>query len=208
MHSKFILIWAANIMSTNLHLWPYIAEAKKRGAKVVVVDPVRTKTARQASQHIPIRPGTDGALALAMMHVIIDEGLTDDEYIASYTVGYDELVERVQQYTPEWASEETGIPVETIRTLAREYATSQAVGDPHRRRRRAARRRRPDRPHPVVPARPRRGMAQPGRRHPAAPAVGVPRELARLHAPPSCRRPGRRSSTSTCWARRSPASWS
>lgn len=124
-HSKFILIWAANIMSTNLHLWPYIAEAKKRGAKVVVVDPVRTKTARQASQHIPIRPGTDGALALAMMHVIIEEGLTDDEYIAQYTIGYDELVERVQQYTPEWASEETGIPVETIRTLAREYATSQ-----------------------------------------------------------------------------------
>lgn len=124
-HSKFILIWAANIMSTNLHLWPYIAEAKKRGAKVVVVDPVRTKTARQASQHIPIRPGTDGALALAMMHVIIDEGLTDDEYIANHTIGYDELVERVQQYTPEWASQETGIPVETIRTLAREYATSQ-----------------------------------------------------------------------------------
>ncbi|MDR6116933.1 anaerobic selenocysteine-containing dehydrogenase [Aeromicrobium sp. SORGH_AS981] len=124
-HSRFILIWAANIMSTNLHLWPYIAEAKKRGAKVVVVDPVRTKTARQASQHIPIRPGTDGALALAMMHVIIDEGLTDDEYIANHTIGYDELVERVQQYTPEWASQETGIPVETIRTLAREYATSQ-----------------------------------------------------------------------------------
>lgn len=124
-HSKFILIWAANIMSTDLHLWPYIAEAKKRGAKVVVVDPVRTKTARQASQHIPIRPGTDGALALAMMHVIIDEGLTDDEYIANHTIGYDELVERVQQYTPEWASQETGIPVETIRTLAREYATSQ-----------------------------------------------------------------------------------
>ncbi|MCO7237796.1 molybdopterin-dependent oxidoreductase [Aeromicrobium sp. CnD17-E] len=124
-HSRFILIWAANIMSTNLHLWPYIAEAKKRGAKVVVVDPVRTKTARQASQHIPIRPGTDGALALAMMHVIIDEGLTDDEYIANHTIGYDELVERVQQYTPEWASQETGIQVETIRTLAREYATSQ-----------------------------------------------------------------------------------
>lgn len=124
-HSKFILIWAANIMSTNLHLWPYIAEAKKRGAKVVVVDPVRTRTARAASQHISIRPGTDGALALAMMHVIINEGLTDDDYIEKYTLGYAELVDRVQQYTPEWASQETGIPVEEILTLAREYATSQ-----------------------------------------------------------------------------------
>lgn len=124
-HSKFILIWAANIMSTNLHLWPYIAEAKKRGAKVVVVDPVRTRTAKAADWHIPIRPGTDGALAMAMMHVIINEGLTDDEYVADHTVGIAELTERVQQYTPEWASQETGIPVEDIYTLAREYATTQ-----------------------------------------------------------------------------------
>lgn len=124
-HSKFILIWASNVMSTNLHLWPYIAEAKKRGAKVVVVDPVKTRTAKAASQYIPIRPGTDGALALAMMNVIIAEGLTDDAYIADHTVGYDELVERVAQYTPEWASDETGIPVDDIRTLAREYAQSQ-----------------------------------------------------------------------------------
>lgn len=124
-HSRFILIWAANVMSTNLHLWPYIAEARKRGAKVVVVDPVRTRTARAADQHIAIRPGTDGALALAMMHVVINEGLTDDDYVERYTEGYDQLVERVQQYTPEWASEETGVPVDVIRTLAREYAGSQ-----------------------------------------------------------------------------------
>ncbi|MCM0622746.1 molybdopterin-containing oxidoreductase family protein [Nocardioides bruguierae] len=124
-HSRFILIWASNIMSTNLHLWPYIAEAKKRGAKVVVVDPFRTRTAKQASQHIAIKPGTDGALAMAMMHVIINEGLTDDDYIEKYTLGFEELKERVQQYTPEWASAETGIPVEVILTLAREYATSQ-----------------------------------------------------------------------------------
>ncbi|MGB7235933.1 MAG: molybdopterin-dependent oxidoreductase [Rhodococcus sp. (in: high G+C Gram-positive bacteria)] len=124
-HSKFILIWASNVMSTNLHLWPYIAEAKKRGAKVVVVDPVKTRTAKAASQYIPIRPGTDGALALAMMNVIIAEGLTDDAYIADHTIGYDELVERVAGYTPEWASDETGIPVDDIYTLAREYAQSQ-----------------------------------------------------------------------------------
>ena len=80
-HSKFILVWACNVVSTNLHLWPYITEARKRGAKVVVVDPVRTQTAASADQHIAIRPGTDGALALAMAHVIIAEGLTDRDYV-------------------------------------------------------------------------------------------------------------------------------
>ncbi|TKV57065.1 molybdopterin oxidoreductase family protein [Nakamurella flava] len=124
-HSRFILIWACNIMSTNLHLWPIIAEARKRGAKVVVVDPVRTRTAAAADQHIAIRPGTDGALALAMAHVIIAEGLTDDDYVAQYTVGFPEFAERVQQYTPEWAAEETGVDAEVIRTLAREYASTQ-----------------------------------------------------------------------------------
>jgi len=124
-HSRFILIWAANVMSTNLHLWPYIAEAQRRGAKVVVIDPVRTRTARAADWHIPIRPGTDGALALAMMHVILDEGLTDDDYIANYTVGFEQLAERVRQYTPEWAAAETGVPADDIRALAREYATRQ-----------------------------------------------------------------------------------
>ncbi len=124
-HAKFILVWACNIMSTNLHLWPYIAEARRRGAKVVVVDPVRTRTAAAADQHIALRPGTDGALALAMAHVIIAEGLTDDDYVARYTVGYDAFVERVAQYTPEWAEAETGVPADTIRTLAREYAGAQ-----------------------------------------------------------------------------------
>lgn len=124
-HSKFILIWACNVMSTNLHLWPFIAEAKKRGAKVVVVDPVKTRTAKAADWYIPIRPGTDAALALAMMHVITNEGLTDDDYIANYTVGYDELVERVQRYSPEWAAEETGVSADDIRTLARGYAAAQ-----------------------------------------------------------------------------------
>jgi len=124
-HSRFILIWACNMISTNLHLWPFVAEAQRRGAKVVVIDPVRHRTAVHADWYIPIRPGTDGALALAMMHVIIGEGLTDEAYVRDYAVGYDELAERVKQYTPEWASEQTGIPADDIRTLAREYATSQ-----------------------------------------------------------------------------------
>ena len=124
-HSRYIIVWACNIISTNLHLWPFVAEAQRRGAKVVVIDPVRHRTAVHADWYIPIRPGTDGALALAMMYVIIGEGLTDEAYVRDYAVGYDELAERVKQYTPEWASEQTGIPADDIRTLAREYATSQ-----------------------------------------------------------------------------------
>lgn len=123
-HSRYIIIWACNMISTNLHLWPFVAEAQKRGAKVVVIDPMRHRTAKAADWHIPIRPGTDGALALAMMHVIITEGLTDEAYVRDHTVGYDELVERVREHTPEWASEQTGIPADDIRTLAREYAAS------------------------------------------------------------------------------------
>jgi anaerobic selenocysteine-containing dehydrogenase len=124
-HSRYIIIWACNMVSTNLHLWPFVAEAQRRGAKVVVIDPMRHATAKRADWHIPIRPGTDGALALAMMHVIITEGLTDKAYIRDHTVGYADLVERVQQHTPEWAENETGIPADDIRTLAREYATSE-----------------------------------------------------------------------------------
>ncbi|MHA3701617.1 molybdopterin-containing oxidoreductase family protein [Jatrophihabitans sp. YIM 134969] len=124
-HSRYIIIWACNMVSTNLHLWPFVAEAQRRGAKVVVIDPMRHATAKRADWHIPIRPGTDGALAMAMMHVIITEGLTDEAYVRDHTVGYEELVERVSTCTPEWASEQTGIPADDIRTLAREYATSE-----------------------------------------------------------------------------------
>jgi len=124
-HSRYIIVWACNIISTNLHLWPFVAEAQRRGAKVVVIDPVRHRTAAHADWHIPIRPGTDGALALAMMNVIIAEGLTDEAYVRDHTVGYEELAERVRGYTAEWAAEQTGIPAGDIRNLAREYATSQ-----------------------------------------------------------------------------------
>src|SRR3954453_21821815 len=124
-HSRYILIWACNMISTNLHLWPFVAEAQRRGAKVVVIDPVRHRTARLADWYLPIRPGTDGALALAMMNVIISEGLPDESYVRDHTVGYDELVERAQQYPPEWAETETGIPAEDIGRLAREDASAQ-----------------------------------------------------------------------------------
>ena len=124
-HSKYIVIWACNVLSTNLHLWPIILEAKKDGAKVVVIDTYASKTAKQADWHIAPKPGTDGALAMAMINVIIEEGLTDKDYVENYALGFDELTERAKTRTPEWAEKITGIPAEDIRTLAREYATTQ-----------------------------------------------------------------------------------
>ncbi|MBW4546935.1 MAG: molybdopterin oxidoreductase family protein [Symplocastrum torsivum CPER-KK1] len=124
-HSQYIILWGCNALSTNVHLWPFIQEARKNGAKLVVIDPVRTRTAQQADWHIPVRPGTDSALALGMMNVIINENLIDADYVEKYTVGYEELKQRVNEYPPEQVAEITGIPVEDIVTLAREYAITQ-----------------------------------------------------------------------------------
>lgn len=124
-HSKYIILWGCNALSTNVHLWPFIKEARQKGAKLVVIDPVATRTAKQADWHLPIRPGTDGALALGLMHVIIQENLIDADYVEKYTVGYAELKERVGEYTPERVATITGIAVRDILTFAREYATNQ-----------------------------------------------------------------------------------
>lgn len=123
-HSKYIVIWACNSVSTNLHHWHIIHEAQKKGVKVVVVDSYASKTAKEADWHIAPKPGTDGALAMAMMHVIITEGLQDQDYIDNYTHGYAELAERAKTRTPEWAEKITGVPADTIRQFAREYATT------------------------------------------------------------------------------------
>ncbi|MGI9302854.1 MAG: molybdopterin-containing oxidoreductase family protein [Gammaproteobacteria bacterium] len=124
-HSKYIIVWAMNMMSTNLHGWRFILQARKNGAKVVVIDPVRTRTAKQADWHIPIKPGTDAALALGMMNVIIAEDLVDREYVDKYTLGYEELKARAAEYPPAKVAGITGIPAEDIAKLAREYATTQ-----------------------------------------------------------------------------------
>jgi anaerobic selenocysteine-containing dehydrogenase len=123
-HSKYIVIWACNSVSTNLHHWHIVKEAQKKGAKVVVVDSYASKTAKEADWHIAPKPGTDGALAMAMMNVIISEGLVDQDYVDSYTVGYDKLAERAETCTPEWAEKITGVPADEIRRFAREYATT------------------------------------------------------------------------------------
>lgn len=123
-HSKYIILWACNTLGTNSHHWPFIEKAKRNGAKLVVIDPVRTRTARLADWHIQIRPGTDCALALAMMHLIIKDNLIDRDYIDKHTLGYAELAARVAAYTPEFAAAETGVSVADILKLAREYATT------------------------------------------------------------------------------------
>jgi anaerobic selenocysteine-containing dehydrogenase len=122
-HSKYIIAWASNIHGNNVHLWPFIAEARRNGAKLVVIDPYRTRTAECADWYLPINPGTDAALALGMMHVIIGENLHDADYVARYTLGFEQLRDKVKEYSPERVAQWTGIVAEDIRKLAREYAT-------------------------------------------------------------------------------------
>jgi anaerobic selenocysteine-containing dehydrogenase len=122
-HSRYIIAWGANIHGNNVHLWPFIAEARRKGAKLVVIDPYRTRTAKCADWYLPINPGTDAALALGLMHVIINESLCDADYVSRHTIGFEDLKARVQQYPPERVAGWTGISAADIRTLAREYAT-------------------------------------------------------------------------------------
>ena len=123
-HSRYIIAWASNIHGNNIHLWPFILEARRKGAKLVVIDPYRTRTAACADWYLPINPGTDTALALGMMHVIIGENLHDADYVARYTLGFEQLREKVKTYSPERVADWTGIAAEDIRKLAREYATT------------------------------------------------------------------------------------
>jgi len=123
-HARLILAWGANVLGTNVHLWPFIMEARRNGAKFYTIDPRRNRTGAASDRHYFINPGSDTALALAMMHVIIGEGLHDRGYVERYTVGFEELRERVQPWTPQRASELTGLTVEEIVGLAREYATT------------------------------------------------------------------------------------
>jgi anaerobic selenocysteine-containing dehydrogenase len=123
-HSRYIIAWAANIHGNNVHLWPFIQEARRKGAKLVVIDPYRTRTAACADWYLPINPGTDAALALGLMHVIIGENLHDAGYISKYTVGFEQLRDKVKEYPPERVARWTGISADDIFRLAHEYATT------------------------------------------------------------------------------------
>jgi len=122
-HSRLILAWGANILGTNVHLWPFIVEARRRGARFYTIDPHRNRTGELADKHFFINPGSDTALALGMMHIIIGENLHDADYVAQHTSGFDTLRERVKQYPPERVAALTGIAKDEIIQLAREYAT-------------------------------------------------------------------------------------
>lgn len=122
--AKLIIAWGANIHGNNIHLWPLVEQARRNGARLVVIDPYKTRTAALADWHIAIRPGTDVALALGMMHVILREGLEDRAYIAEMTHGFERLAERAREYRPERVAEWTGLSAAEIEQLAREYATA------------------------------------------------------------------------------------
>ena len=124
-HSKYIVIWACNSVSTNLHHWAIVQDAKKKGAKVVVIDSYKSRTAKQADWHLSPKPGTDGALAMAVINHIIKNDLTDKDYIDKYTDGFDELKSHVTDKTPEWAAKITGVNKEDIEKLALELASNQ-----------------------------------------------------------------------------------
>ena len=122
--AKYIVLWGTNTRLTNRHLWPFIEEARGKGAKVVVVDPIRTITADEADWFIQPFPGTDTALMLAMMHVIIRDELCDDDFVAQHTEGFAELAAEVAAWTPERAAAECGVSADDIETFAREYASA------------------------------------------------------------------------------------
>jgi molybdopterin guanine dinucleotide-containing S/N-oxide reductase-like protein len=120
--AKLIVAWGANIHGNNIHLWPMVQQARRNGARLIVIDPYKTRTAALADWHIAIRPGTDAALALGMMHVILREGLEDRAYIDEMTHGFKELSERAREYTPERVAAWTGMTAVQVEQLAREYA--------------------------------------------------------------------------------------
>ena len=123
-HSKLIIAWGANILATSVHLWPFIVEARRNGARFYTIDPVRNRTGRLSDKHFSIFPGSDLALALGLMHVIIGENLCDADYVSNYTDGFEELKELAGKYPPERVEALTGIDRSDVVSLAREYATT------------------------------------------------------------------------------------
>jgi anaerobic selenocysteine-containing dehydrogenase len=122
--ARLIILWGTNTISSNVHLWRFVLEAKHKGARVVAIDPRRTRTADHCDEHVAPLPGTDAALALGLMHVIFAEGLDDKDYLDRHTVGAQELRRHVREYHPARVAEICGLEEETIVRLAREYATT------------------------------------------------------------------------------------
>jgi anaerobic selenocysteine-containing dehydrogenase len=122
--SKLILIWGSNAIGSSLHFWRLAQEAKRRGAKLVCIDPRRTETADKCHEHVALLPGTDAALALALMHELVVNDWLDHDYIARHTLGWEGLRERALRWTPERAGAVCGVPAAQIRSLARDWGTT------------------------------------------------------------------------------------
>jgi anaerobic selenocysteine-containing dehydrogenase len=120
-HAKLIVLWGINILSTSMHHWPFIERARKKGAVLVVIDPLESRTARRADWHIRVRPGTDVVLALALIHQLVADGLVDRDYIAEHTVGFGELERRAAEYPADLAAHITGVEAQDILRLAKIY---------------------------------------------------------------------------------------
>jgi anaerobic selenocysteine-containing dehydrogenase len=123
-NSRLIVIWGSNPIASHLHFWTRAQEAKRRGARLVAIDPYRSATAEKCHEHVALMPGTDAALALGMMHVLIRDGLVDRDYVDRYTVGYEALAQRAAEWTPQRAAATCGIPEAQLVQLAREYGTT------------------------------------------------------------------------------------
>ena len=122
-NAKLIVIWGSNPIVSNLHLWSRVQEAKRRGAKLIAIDPYRSQTAEKCHVHLAPLPGTDAALALGVMNVLVAEDLLDHDYIARYTLGFEQLVERLRDYPPPRVAQITGLAAADIVALARDYGT-------------------------------------------------------------------------------------
>lgn len=129
-HSRLILIWGGNPIASNLHFWMRAQEAKRRGAVLIAIDPYRSLTAEKCDHHIAVLPGTDAALALGMMHILIRDDLLDHDYIDKYTLGYEPLKQRVSAWTPQKTAETCGISEAQVELLARLYGETAKNGDP------------------------------------------------------------------------------
>lgn len=123
--ARLILIWGSNAIASNLHFWRLAQEAKRQGAKLVCIDPRRSETAEKCHEHVQLLPGTDAALALALMHELVVNGWLDHDYIERHTLGWEALRERALRWSPERAAAVCGVPAQQIRDLARDYGTTQ-----------------------------------------------------------------------------------
>jgi anaerobic selenocysteine-containing dehydrogenase len=125
--SDLVLLWGTNTLTSNPHMWPFVLRARENGARVVAIDPIRTRTAAQCDEWIPIRPGTDAALALGMMHVIFERRLENREFLERHTLGEEQLRARAREYPPDRVAKITGLSDETVVRLGTVYGQSRAA---------------------------------------------------------------------------------